>query len=110
VGCHKLGVEFDRFLVETLGLRAIPSSCAAVGWRVVVVTRQDLVGFGEPWIDADGTLRRLAPLRLSPRFLQFRGSRQNSAPRAHVWRYGVWLGGLRFSEKPSTQTQLAIDG
>ena len=49
-------------------------------------------------------------LRLTPCFLEFRGSRQNSAPRAHVWRYGVWLGGLRFSEKPSTQTQLAIDG
>lgn len=47
---------------------------------------------------------------LSPRFLEFRGSRQNSAPRAHVWRSGVCLGGLRLGEKPSTQTQLAIDG
>jgi hypothetical protein len=47
---------------------------------------------------------------LSPRFLEFRGSRQNSAPRAHVWRYGVCLGSLRLSQKPSTQTQLAIDG
>jgi hypothetical protein len=47
---------------------------------------------------------------LSPRSLEFRGSRQDSAPRAHVSRYGVCLGSLRLSEKPSTQTQLAIDG
>ena len=49
-------------------------------------------------------------LLLSPRFLEFRGSRQNPTPRANVGRYGECLGGLRLSEKPSTQTQLAIDG
>jgi len=59
---------------------------------------------------AQATAFPLANLLLSPRFLEFRGSRQNSAPRAHVCRCGLCLGGLRLSEKPSTQTQLAIDG
>jgi hypothetical protein len=53
---------------------------------------------------------RIAGLLLRPRFLEFRGSRQNSAPRADVCRYGSSLGGLRLCEKPSTQAQLAFDG
>jgi hypothetical protein len=47
---------------------------------------------------------------LTSRFPVFRGSRQNSAPEAHVWRFGVCPFGLRLSEKPSAQAQLAIDG
>jgi hypothetical protein len=51
----------------------------------------------------------MTDLLLSPRFLEFGGSPQNSAPEAHVWRFGVFLCGLRLSEKPSAQAQLAID-
>lgn len=68
---------------------------------------RDTTSWEARWI---GVRLRVMLALSGARFLEFRGSRHYSAPPADVWRCGVCLGGLRFSEKPWTQTQLAIDG